>query len=98
MKIRFRYSVGKWLMGKFRGKVLYPFVCFSDPQDRVPDWLFRHELEHIYQVRRDGWWKFHISYLWQLATVGYQAIQYEIDARRAANTPLTKGERELKDA
>ena len=84
-------------MWGFRGKVRYPFMLFSDAKEDVPDWLFRHELEHIYQVRRDGWWKFHLVYLWQLIRRGYKNIEYEVEARKIALTPLTKVERELKE-
>ena len=96
MKLRIKYDVGKWIMWNNKGRILYPFMLFLASKEDVTDNLFRHELEHVYQVRRDGWWHFHIVYLWQLVWRGYRAIDYEIEARERASIPLTEIERQLK--
>jgi hypothetical protein len=97
MKIRIKYSVGKWFMRGYRGRVFYPFMFFLDPQDKVPNWLFRHELEHIYQVRRLGWWRFNAKYLYYLARRGYQDNPFEIEARKVEKHKLTAEEMKLKN-
>lgn len=84
-------------MWGYRGKVVYPFMFFSYLQEAVPDWLFRHELEHIYQVRREGWCKFHAKYLWYLIRYGYKNNPYEVDARKKEHTKLTVAEKKLKN-
>jgi hypothetical protein len=63
----------------------------------VTDKLFRHELEHIYQVRKLGWFRFYISYLWASFRHGYKKNKYELAAELVENTPLTAEERKLKD-
>ena len=92
-----RYNVSKLIMWSYRGKVLYPYVLFKDAKDDVEDWLFRHELEHIYQVQRDGWFKFHAKYLYWLARYGYKNNPYEIEARKVQSRKLTIKERKLKN-
>ena len=79
------------------GMVIYPFMFFKRSKDEVSDRLFRHELEHVYQVRREGWLKFYLTYLWESIRKGYKSNKYEIEANRVENTPLTDEERKLKD-
>jgi len=103
MRLRIKYNLKtKWLgrriMGGFRGKVLYPFMLFAYPRNDVSDSLFRHELEHVDQVRRDGWLHFYIKYLYWLWKYGYAKLPYEMDAREAAKLPLTDDERDLKES
>ena len=95
LKLRIKYSVGKWIMWGYTGRVLYPFMLFRAAKEDIPDWLFRHEFEHVYQVREHGWWKFHLMYLWELIRYGYRDNFFEIVARSVENQPLTKREREL---
>lgn len=47
-----------------------------------------HEDQHKWQIRRIGWISFMSSYLWHLATEGYDHNQYEVEAQNAANTPM----------
>lgn len=96
-RLRIRYGVGKWLMGRFSGRVFYPFVLFRKPKRKVPTWLFRHELEHVYQVRRMGWFTFHFTYLIHAIRYGYSNIPAEVEASRVQNTPLTEDEQKLFD-
>ena len=76
---------------------IYPFIFFKRKKDEISDRLFRHELEHIYQVRRRGWFRFYLSYLWESIRRGYKNNKYEIAANAVENTPLTADERKLKD-
>lgn len=77
--------------------VIYPFMFFKHSKEEVTDRLFRHELEHVYQVRREGWFKFYLTYLWESIRHGYKKNKYEIAANAVENTPLTAEERKLKD-
>jgi len=82
-------------MGKWRGKVLYPFVLFSQAQKDVTNILFRHEMEHVYQVRRMGWFCFYIKYLWLGIRYGYKKHPFELEANERENDPLTDAETKL---
>ena len=82
-------------MGRFKGKVLYPFVLFS--QSEVSNQLFRHEMEHVYQIRRDGFLRFYLKYVWY-SIHGYQKNPYEIAAVEMQDNPLTLAEKKLKKA
>ena len=94
MKVKFVYNV--YLFGN-RGMTLYPFVLFSKPKHEVSDVLFRHELEHVYQVQRLGWWKFYFNYFLEWVRDGYYKNMFEVLANNAENLPLTAAERKLKD-
>lgn len=78
--------------------VLYPWVLFRDPKKFVTDRMFRHEMEHVYQVQNTGWIKFYCLYLWYSLRHGYKQNPFEIEARAVQHRPLTKTERQLKDA
>ena len=63
------------------GITLYPFVFIrrgSQPR------LLRHELIHVYQIRRDGFWNFYLGYLWRKLVQGvdYWKEPLEIEAYR----------------
>lgn len=102
MKLRFVYNMaeGNWfqrlIIGRWNGKVLYPFVCFRFPKDGVSDRLFRHEMQHVYQIRRMGWLGFYIKYLWLQVKWGYGEHPFELEAKAYQNEPLTDKERALK--
>lgn len=74
----------------YRGIVLYPFVFFrpykNDAQNRV---LFRHELQHCYQIKERGVLAFYVNYLWLLFKHGYHDHPDEIEARQSQNLPLS---------
>jgi hypothetical protein len=80
------------------GITIYPFIFFKRTREEVTDTLFRHEMEHIYQVERLGWFKFYLTYLWQNIRVGYKKNKYEIEANLVENTPLTAYERAVKES
>jgi len=70
-----------------RAFVFYPWIIFkhdkqtmaANPADTKG--LFRHEWQHVIQVRRVGWLRFYASYLWQQITVGYRDNKWEVEAR-----------------
>ena len=95
MKLRIRYEhwIFKVFLRKYAGVVLYPWVLFKHKE--VPQSLFRHELEHVYQVERDGWLKFYLRYLYWNVKYGYEENPYEVEARAAAHLPLTEAEWKL---
>lgn len=96
MKLRVCYS-SRLVRKGYAGWVLFPFIFFRGPKDEVDDRLFRHEMEHVYQVLRLGWWKFYITYLWYLWRDGYKRHPYELQARERENDKLTTVERFFKD-
>ena len=96
MKLRFRYEVSKWLMRRFRGRVIYPFILFLQEKEDVPDWLFRHELEHIYQIRRMGYIMYHIKYMLLFIKHGYSKHPFELEAIARSADPLTDKEKALR--
>lgn len=97
MKIRPVYNFLPFRWSWIGGMVIYPFMLFKRPKEEVSDRLFRHELEHVYQVRREGWFKFYLTYLWESIRRGYKSNKYEVAANAVENTPLTAEERKLKD-
>ena len=98
MKIRPKYHV--WFLRRswINGITIYPFIFFKQKKFFVSDRLFRHELEHIYQVKREGWFKFYIKYLYYQYKFGYKQIPYEVEARAVHFNPLTEAEKQLKDS
>jgi hypothetical protein len=78
-----------------RGVVIGKHVCFAEPADQIPDWLFLHELEHAYQLARHGWLKFTILYFYYRLRHGYLDNPFEIEARIAQTRNLTAYEEEL---
>lgn len=97
MKIKpvYRFLPLRWSW--IGGITIYPFIFFKRSKEEVTDRLFRHELEHIYQVQANGWFKFYLSYLWQNLTVGYKKNKYELAAEAVEDRPLTDAERKLKN-
>ena len=76
----------KWLFWA-GGMVLYPFVIFNmrTPTQR----LFKHELQHCYQIREKGVFKFYVSYVFNLLRHGYKNHPDEIPAFKVEMEPLT---------
>jgi hypothetical protein len=94
MKIRCIYKF-PWFWGRFKGITLYPFILFKDKKEEVSEKLFRHEMEHVYQIRELGWFKFYWKYLRQSCKVGYDDNKFEVMARKAESSPLTPQERRV---
>jgi hypothetical protein len=80
------------------GITIYPFIFFKRTREEVTDTLFRHEMQHIYQVERLGWFRFYLTYLWQNIRVGYKKNKYELEANAVENQPLTAYERAVKES
>ena len=72
--------------------VIYPFVLFSDPVEDVPDWLFKHEMQHVYQFQRMGNFLFYVRFLYYQLRYGYSKNPLEEEARAAQVKPLTEDE------
>lgn len=96
MKLRVMYS-SRLVRKKYAAWVLYPFMFIRHSKEDCTDRLFRHEMEHVYQVQRDGWWTFYAKYLYWLAKFGYTDNPYEVEARSKENEPLTTVERFFKE-
>lgn len=87
----FKMPFTKWSAGV----VLYPWMLFKGEPSQVPDYLFRHELQHVYQIQRDGFFKFYFKYLWYLLRHGYLDNPYEVEAFAVQHDPLTDEEQVL---
>lgn len=95
MKIRVCYN--SWLVRKgYKAWVFFPFMFFRQPKEEVTDILFRHEMQHVYQVLQTGWIKFYLKWLWYTWRRGYKQNPYELEAWDVQNTPLTPFEIALK--
>lgn len=102
MKIRCIYRLRFLRLFGVEAMTLYPWILFSGEEQSIPEDLFRHELEHIYQVQRNGWAGFYLSYLqfyfknrWSGLNhqEAYWQIPYEVEARTAQKKPLTLAEK-----
>ena len=74
------------------GIVLWNRICFSMPADQIPEWLFRHELEHVYQQIREGRLRFYLKYFYYSLRYGYKRNPFELEAYHNQNIPLQPGE------
>lgn len=78
----------KWMRHiKTRGMTLWPFILMRD--DAVA--LFRHELQHVYQIKRMGKLKFYARWVWYSVNPKLANV-LEIEADDIENTPLTPEE------
>ena len=98
------YNLG--ILNKFRinGICLWPFILFSEPRDRCPERLMRHELEHFYQAQRYLVIPFYVLYVgrWLVNLVKYRdtylaywRIGFEAQARQAEFFGLSDSERKI---
>jgi hypothetical protein len=88
--MRFWVVRNNWFPIGYHGIVLWPFV-FTRPyptetQNKI---LFRHELQHCYQIKQRGVIRFYVRHLWLLMRRGYWNHPDEIEAREAQLKPLT---------
>lgn len=74
------------------GMVVWPFVFFRHAEDAVSARLWRHELEHCYQVYREGRIRFYAKYLWYLLRYGYKKNPYELAANEWETATVTPEE------
>lgn len=93
--VRFHCEVSWMARVHVRGVVIGRHILFREAAKDVPQFLFRHELEHCYQQIRDGRFLFYLKYFYYQLRYGYQKNPYEIEAREMALAPLTSIEEEL---
>lgn len=94
-------SIFPW-KSRYRGVVLWPYVIMR-PQKyatgqiaqsemmtrRALVKLYRHELQHCYQIKQRGILMFYIRYVWLSLVKGYRDHPDEIEARQYENEKLT---------
>ena len=109
MKIRVIYnsSIAKFINAE--AITLYPFIFFSGSKDYYINdnyynkysYIYRHELEHIYQVRKYGFLTFYFCYfamffinmiLHRSISEAYWSIPLEIEARQKELVQLKETE------
>lgn len=67
-----------WIFKHADAITIYPFIFYRFEPNET---LRRHEWVHVEQVRRQGWFKFYTSYIWQWAKrVPYRERPAEIEA------------------
>ena len=97
-------SIFPW-KSRFRGVVLWPYVIMrprkyatgeiaqSDMMTRRSlEKLYRHELQHCYQIQQRGVIWFYLRYGWYSIVKGYQNHPDEVEARERENDQLTPAE------
>ncbi len=93
MTLALRLRFGHFIPRLIRAEaiVLYPYVLFAQPRQKISASVLRHELVHVQQVRRLGWFRFYFAYLaeysrhlWRLRDhfQAYLAISFEAEAYR----------------
>lgn len=95
--MRFRIVYNAWWIRKNLATVVWPWIWCNFPKEKFTDRHYRHELQHCYQVKRMGRFKFYITYLYKLAKYGYEKHPYEEEARERADTPLSPLEKKWKE-
>lgn len=98
-RVRVRYE--HWIfkipgMGRYSGMVLYPYMMFRHDTYHTTGRLFRHELQHVYQIERWGWLRFYTKYLMETLRHGYKKNSFEVEARVMEVTPLSPAEGAVK--
>lgn len=93
--MRFRIIKNAWFITT-GGMVIWPFILLkktrSGPYTYTQQQVFKHELQHVYQIKEMGVAKFYWSYLVLLLKHGYKNHPYEIEAVKQNLTPLTQTE------
>lgn len=95
MKFKIVYNC-KWMFWA-AGMVVWPFMFFKRSPEEVSNILYRHELEHCYQVKRMGRIKFYASYLWLQMKHGYKNHPYENEANDREHDALTEQEKQWRE-
>ena len=91
-EVEFRTDVAWMQRVGVRGLVLGGTVYFAAPAHLIPQWLFRHELEHAYQIMREGSFRFYLKFFLYSVRYGYYNNPYEVEARQAEQYALTNYE------
>ena len=107
LKLRIGLHTQKWGRFEFRtdvdwlkrlgirGVVIGRRLYFAEPAHLIPEFVFRHELEHAYQQIREGRLRFYLKYLYYSLRYGYEKNPFEVEARERALYPLTAYEDEV---
>lgn len=104
VKIRCLYQVHLLNWFGVQAITLYPLILFANSREEVSETLYRHELEHVYQVERLGWLRFYLTYLKHYFAfrkkgmshqVAYLSNPFEIEARESEKLKLTHVEARL---
>lgn len=91
--MRFKIVCGtRWVPPGKAAWVLWPFMLIRYPATNVSERLYRHELQHCYQIKRMGVLRFYFRYLWWAMRKGYRNHPYELEAERAEALPLEEHE------
>lgn len=85
-----------WLPRRYIGLTLHSTILLRSPLPSVAEApglarLLLHELAHVAQFRRLGWWRMCAAYGAGLAAVGYHAHPLEIEARAREGGVLAAG-------
>lgn len=95
--MKFKIVYKAWWMFWAKGMVVWPWVWFNGPRAEVSDRLYRHELQHCYQIKKLGRLRFYWTYLLLWFKNGYWKHPYEVEARSFERTPLTVQEKAWRD-
>jgi len=68
----------------FTGIALYPFVFLRRGYSAT---IMRHELIHVWQVRKVGWLRFYLTYLLDACKYEYREIPAEVEAYANQHDP-----------
>ena len=74
-------------MAMVLGSTIHLWGATADQFLQNKSWC-RHELKHIEQYQRYGFWGFIFRYLWQTLQVGYAQCGLECEARNAESNPF----------
>lgn len=74
----------RWILRSrgFAGVTLPPFGIFIIEERLTDDALIRHEKVHWAQYQRMGFFRFYLTYLWQVLRYGYRDAPMEVEARQ----------------
>lgn len=78
-----------------RGIVIGRTIMFSEKAEDIPKWVFRHELEHAYQVMREGTLRFYLKFFYYSLRYGYKNNPFEVEAREHQYDELTEIEEQI---
>lgn len=92
--MRFWIKTNAWWLRGAHAIVLRPFMFFKKDSYLWNNSLYRHELEHCYQIQRMGTLRFYAVWLYQRVTRGYENIDVEKEAWAIQYTGLTQQELE----
>jgi len=65
-------------LGRFAALTIYPFIFVR--RKGIDRTIVRHEMIHIWQVRKTGWLWFYLGYIWKSTHTKYHNLPVEIEA------------------